>query len=77
MVEYIPTSRNWKEWNTRQKVGVGLLSVTQVTLLLAALRDLRRRPASEINGKKRWWILAAFVNFVGPIAYFAFGRKRS
>lgn len=49
----------------------------QLVLLVAALRDIRRRPAAEIKGGKRLWTALAFVNGIGPIAYFAFGRKRS
>ena len=30
----------------------------------------------EINGSKQMWTVAAFINFIGPIAYFTFGRKR-
>jgi hypothetical protein len=37
--------------------------------------DLRRRPAAQINGSKRLWVAASFVNSLG-IAYFVFGRKR-
>jgi len=48
----------------------------QVALLAAALVDLRRRPADQINGSKAVWSAVAFVNFLGPLAYFAFGRRR-
>ena len=34
------------------------------------------RPADEIKGDRRLWTAVSFVNFVGPIAYFLFGRKR-
>jgi hypothetical protein len=53
-----------------------LVGCGQLALLVAALTDIRRRPASEIKGGKRLWTALAFVNGVGPIAYFAFGRKR-
>jgi hypothetical protein len=46
-----------------------------VVLLVAALKDIHRRPAAEIKGGKRLWTAVAFVNTIGPIAYFAFGRK--
>ena len=49
----------------------------QVTLLAAALWDISHRPAAGINGSKRAWTAASFVNFIGPIAYFLFGRKRA
>jgi hypothetical protein len=48
----------------------------QVGLLVAALGDLRRRPSAEVNGSKAIWAAVSFVNFLGPLAYFAFGRKR-
>jgi len=50
--------------------------VVQIGLLAAALTDIYRRPQEEIRGNKWLWMAAAFVNFVGPISYFLFGRKR-
>jgi hypothetical protein len=44
--------------------------------LLAALVDIYRHPREEIRGSKPWWTAASFVNFVGPVSYFLFGRKR-
>jgi hypothetical protein len=38
--------------------------------------DIRHRSDEEINGKRRWWMMAAFAPPIGPIAYFIFGRKR-
>lgn len=73
------TGRDKKQWSdltARQRrlavAGVGL----QLTLLAAALVDIRRRPAAQIHGSKRLWTALSFVNFVGPVAYFAVGRKR-
>jgi hypothetical protein len=37
--------------------------------------DLSSRPR-RVDGDKRVWAAASFVSFFGPIAYFAFGRKR-
>jgi hypothetical protein len=51
-------------------VGVG---VVQVSLAAAALADLRRRPADH---SKAMWAGLSLVNFLGPLAYFAVGRKR-
>ena len=66
----------WKELKSRQRRGITVMTIVQVALLLAALIDLRRRPAAEINGSKRLWTAVVFVNFIGPIAYFIFGHKR-
>jgi flagellar biosynthesis/type III secretory pathway M-ring protein FliF/YscJ len=66
----------WGDMTTTQQAGLVLMGVIQVALLAAALIDIRRRSADELNGSKRLWTLAAFVNFIGPLAYFIFGRKR-
>ena len=72
------TSRNvkkWEEFSPPQKAAIVLLGIVQIALLVAALVDIRRRPSEQINGSKRMWTLLAFINYVGPIAYFLFGRK--
>lgn len=71
--------RKQKEWNeltTSGKISIVISGLIQVALLLAALRDLRQRPKEQINGSKWMWSVIVLINFIGPIAYFAFGRKR-
>ena len=61
---------------TRTRGAVlAVVVVAQVGLFAAAQADLRRRPAGQVNGSKRLWRLATFLNFVGPVAYFARGRR--
>ncbi len=67
--------KRWHELSEAQQVAIIVLSVVQVTLLLGALWDIYRRPPEKINGAKGWWSLASFINYLGPIAYFSFGRK--
>ena len=71
------TKRKWNELTPVQQATIAGVGLVQIVLLIAALVDLRRRPAGQINGNKKLWTLAAFINFVGPVAYFVFGRKRS
>jgi len=54
-------------------------AVAEAALKAAALLDMRRRPASEINGSKKAWALAMIVNSAGiiPISYFVFGVRRA
>lgn len=68
--------KSWSDLSEQQKRAASGAGVVQVVLLIAALVDLARRPARQIKGRKAWWVLASFVNFVGPISYFIFGRKR-
>ena len=68
--------KKWSELTTGQRMAGTFGAVLQLTLLVTALWDLWHRPADEINGDRRLWTAVSFVNFVGPIAYFLFGRKR-
>lgn len=66
----------WKDMPPQARVGMVLVGAIQLTLLLAAQRDISRRPAEQITGSKTMWRLATLVNFIGPGSYFAFGRKK-
>jgi len=68
--------KQWQDLTDRQKRGIVVLGALQITLLAAALIDIRRRSADAINGGKRLWTAVVFINGIGPIAYFVFGRKR-
>lgn len=50
------------------------LALIQFALLLAALLDLLRRPKTR-GPKWLWAFLIVFVQMLGPIAYFVFGRE--
>jgi hypothetical protein len=69
--------KKWSDLTTGQQNSVRLAAVLQITLLAAALWDIWHRPADEIKGDRRLWTAISFVNYVGPIAYFLFGRKGS
>ena len=69
--------KRWSDLSTRQQTSIIAAGLLQLLLAAAALLDLRRRPADQVRGRKPLWAAAAFVNFVGPLAYFLFGRRRS
>ena len=68
--------KRWSELSGRQRAAIIVAGVVQASLSAATLLDLRRRPSTQLRGSKRLWAVAAFVNFVGPLAYFSFGRRR-
>ena len=68
--------KKWSDLSTRQKRGIALSGAVQMGLLIAALIDIHRRQAGEIRGSKRVWTAVSFINFAGPISYFAFGRRK-
>jgi hypothetical protein len=68
--------RRLRDLSAPQRALLAVLALVQLGLLGAALFDLRRRPARKVRGDKRLWVAASFVNYIGPLAYFAYGRKR-
>ncbi len=69
--------KRWNDLSSRQRGSIVAGGVIQVLLAVAALVDLRRRPTDQVRGSKRLWAAATLVNFVGPLAYFVFGRRRA
>ncbi len=72
----VGAKKRWSDLSTRQRTAVIGGGVVQLALQVAALRDLRRRPAGQVKGSKPMWAALSFVNTLGPLAYFAFGRRR-
>lgn len=68
--------KTWKEMSPAARTGTVAVGIAQMALMLAAQRDISRRPAELINGPKAAWRMAALINFIGPMGYFVFGRKR-
>jgi|RhiMethySRZTD1v2_1073278.scaffolds.fasta_scaffold387611_2 hypothetical protein len=66
--------RGWSDLSGGQQAAVAGAAVVELTLTAMALVDLARRPAAQVRGPKPLWVLACFVQPVGPIAYLALGR---
>lgn len=67
----------WKDLSPGTKRVITGGGILQLFLLGLAHRDISRRPAEQIRGGKGVWRIATLVNFIGPLAYFAFGRRRA
>jgi hypothetical protein len=59
-----------------QQRAIVVAGAVQLTLLAAALFDISRRPQDQIKGPKPLWVGISFINTIGPLAYFFFGRQR-
>ena len=71
--------RQWSDLSQRDRNLIIAAAAAEAALKVAALADLRRRPASQIRGPKWLWaVFVAGVNSAGgaPISYFLFGRRR-
>ena len=70
--------QRWNDLSPRTRrlliAGAGVEGILKV----AALIDMKRRPADQIRGSKWVWGPAMVINSAGtiPLAYFAIGRRR-
>jgi hypothetical protein len=67
--------RRWADLTGKQRAALIVASSVQMSLAVAAWTDLARRPGWQVNGSKARWAAVIAVNFVGPIAYFRWGRR--
>ncbi|MGP5047532.1 hypothetical protein [Glutamicibacter ardleyensis] len=47
------TKRTFKELSTGAQIGVIVTAIIELTLTIAALRDLQKRPAEQVKGSKK------------------------
>jgi Phospholipase_D-nuclease N-terminal len=75
----MPARKQWRELSQRTRRLLITAAVADGILKVAALIDIKRRPASRIHGPKWLWaVVVAVVSSAGvvPIAYFVFGRRQ-
>ena len=73
------TRKQWSDLSPRTRRLLTVAAVLEGVLKLAALIDIKRRPASQIRGPKWLWAtVVAVVSSAGivPISYFVFGRRQ-
>lgn len=68
-------NRHWSQLTERQQTVLLVVVSVQFSLAATAWADLATRPAALVNGRKDVWAAVIAVNFLGPIAYFARGRR--
>jgi hypothetical protein len=68
--------KKWSDLSQGTRRLIIVAGVAEASLKAAMLFDLKRRRADQIRGSKWIWTPLAFVNLVGPVSYFAIGRRR-
>ena len=68
--------KSWSEMTPSTRKAVAAGGVIETIMTVVALRDLKGRSKGSLRGPKWLWVLLLFVQPVGPIAYFMFGRRR-
>ena len=69
--------KRWSEMSNPQRAVVVATAIVQISLAAAAWADLAKREPHQVNGPKGRWAGLIVINFVGPILYFAVGRRRA
>ncbi len=59
----------------KQKRILTVALVIHVIMLTLTWRDLSKRPAAGVRGKKGLWRLASLLNTSGSVTYWLFGRR--
>jgi len=70
--------RRWSELSEQTRRWIVVGAIIEGILKIAALIDLKRRPAAEVRGRKWVWAtVITLANSVGavPLGYFLFGRR--
>lgn len=76
----VAAKQQWSDLSERTRRVLIVMAVAEGILKIAALIDIKRRPASQIRGRK--WIWASVVAVVSsagvlPVSYFIFGRRQA
>jgi hypothetical protein len=72
-------TRRWSELGERNRRLLTIAAAAEGILKLAALIDLKRRPASQVRGPKWAWATVLTVVSSGgivPLSYLVFGRRQ-
>ncbi|MGY1607771.1 MULTISPECIES: PLD nuclease N-terminal domain-containing protein [unclassified Geodermatophilus] len=69
-------SLRWADLSPRRKGVLLALGSVQLSLAVAAWTDLARRRPDQVHGRKAVWAAVIAVNWVGPLAWFRWGRRR-
>lgn len=67
--------KRWQDLTPVQRGAIVVLAAAEMAATTAAAVDLVRRDPSQVRGSKWLWAPLLVVQPVGPLAYFAFGRR--
>lgn len=67
--------RSWSDLSRTQRRLIIAGGAVESVITTVALRDLARRPGSQVRGPKAAWALGCVVQPVGPVAYLLLGRR--
>ena len=72
-----PSKKRWSDLSPAARLAIVLGGVAEVVITSIAVRDLMRRPRATVRGGRVPWLLAFFVQPIGPLAYLVVGRRET
>ena len=67
--------KRWSDFSPRTQTAIVLGGIAEVVVTTVAFRDLVRRPAALMRGRKALWAPFLFVQPVGSPLYLLVGRR--
>ncbi len=69
--------QKWSDLSPRVRRLILAGTAVEGALKIAALIDIKRRPAEQIRGGKKAWAASMLINSAGviPVSYFVWGRR--
>jgi hypothetical protein len=71
----VPGRKRWADLSPAVRTAIIVAGAAEVIVTTLALRDLARRPRWRVRGPKLLWVTSFAVQPVGPLLYFAAGRR--
>jgi hypothetical protein len=68
-------TRRWTDLSPRQRAATLVAASVQMSLAATAWAQLATTPAVQVNGSKARWAAVIAINFLGPLAWFRWGRR--
>ena len=67
--------KRWNDFTPAQQRAIIVAAAAELLVTTAVLVDLVRRPRADVRGAKLLWVVGFVVQPIGPIAYWAIGRR--
>lgn len=66
-------NNNWQLFADNLPIFIPII-ILELALMITALIHVLRHPHYRFGNKVLWIIIVVFIQIIGPIVYFAFGR---
>lgn len=69
--------KRWSDLTDSQRAAIVIGAAIEIVITTLAVVDLAKHPRTQVRGPNVLWLAGFVVQPVGPLAYFAIGRRLS